>query len=402
MSSRSVSTIAPDRRLSPSAWWRAVALCCLATCLGACTVVPGPDFSSSDIPPLMLDGKRYSFEDALALPEHDVLATNEAMREFVRTSTRSSSNPQSRLMALHYAIKSPGNLALQYDPFADGDARTVFRRGSANCLSYAHLFVAFAREAGLEANYQWVEIRPEWQRLGERVAVRLHVNVRVDMRDGSDFVVDIDPLSRMEVAGTRQLSDEEGLALHYSNLAMQSLAKENPAGAWLNLVRGLAVAPDFSHLWVNLGAIYRYTGQYAEAEQVWFRALDIDKSDRSAMNNLMVLYESQGRSQEQDFWRERLERYRDLNPYYHAGLGDDAMAAGEWDAAVYHYSRARRIQPEDSQLAYNLGLAEYRRGNDRKAERLIRKAIELSAFEVEKERYRVQLRSIREQQAAAL
>ena len=232
--------------------------------------------------------------------------------------------------------------------------------------------------------------------------MRLHVNVRVDMRDGSDFVVDIDPLSRMEVAGTRQLSDEEGLALHYSNLAMQSLAKENPAGAWLNLVRGLAVAPDFSHLWVNLGAIYRYTGQYAEAEQVWFRALDIDKSDRSAMNNLMVLYESQGRSQEQDFWRERLERYRDLNPYYHAGLGDDAMAAGEWDAAVYHYSRARRIQPEDSQLAYNLGLAEYRRGNDRKAERLIRKAIELSAFEVEKERYRVQLRSIREQQAAAL
>lgn len=402
MSLRSDNTATPDRRRRQLAWSRAAALLCIAVLLGACSVAPGREFSSTDVPPLKLDGRLYTFEDAQALPAHDVLAINDEMREFVDTYTRNSSNPQNRLMALHWAIKSPGNLAIQYDPFADGDARTVFRRGSANCLSYAHLFVALAREAGLDASYQWIEIRPEWQRLGERVAVRLHVNVQVEMRDGSDFIVDIDPLNRMEVAGARLLSDEEGLALHYSNLAMQSLADDNPAGAWLNLVRGLAVAPEFSHLWVNLGAIYRYTGQYAEAEQAYFRALDVDRGDRSAMNNLLVLYEAQGRYPEQEYWLDRLSHYRKLNPYYHAGLGDEAMAAGDWEAAYQHYSRARRIQPDDSQLTYSLGLAEYKRGNDRRAAKLIRKAIDLSAFQVEKDRYRVQLRTIREHQAASL
>jgi Flp pilus assembly protein TadD len=324
------------------------------------------------------------------------------MREFVREQTRGTHNQRNKLMSLHWAVKGKGGLAMHYDPFADGNARQAFERGSANCLSYAHMFLALAREAGLNAHYQWVEVRPEWHRMGERVAVRMHVNVQIKLRDGSEYMVDIDPLSRSQVAGARLMSDEEGLAFFYNNQAMTALAEERPAEAWRQLVRAIEVSPGLSQLWVNLGAIYRYAGQYVEAEQAYFRALEIDRGDRSAMNNLVVLYNLQERSNESEYWLDRLKHYRDLNPYYHASLGDEAMENKSWDEAYEHYAKARELQPDDGQLIYSLGLAAHFRGDDAEAERLISRAIEKAAFAVEKERYRLELRSIREQQAAAL
>jgi Flp pilus assembly protein TadD len=139
-----------------------------------------------------------------------------------------------------------------------------------------------------------------------------------------------------------------------------------------------------------------------EAEQAYFRALEIDRGDRSAMNNLVVLYALQERSNESEYWLDRLKHYRDLNPYYHASLGDEAMENKSWDEAYEHYAKARELQPDDGQLIYSLGLAAHFRGDDAEAERLISRAIEKAAFAVEKERYRLELRSIREQQAAAL
>ena len=44
------------------------------------------------------------------------------------------------------------------------------------------------------------------------------------------------------------------------------------------------------------------------------------------MNNLAVLFELEGRPEEQAYWERQLARYRDANPYYHAWLGDEAGA----------------------------------------------------------------------------
>lgn len=375
----------------------------IAAVLGACASTPDWAFDVRDVPPLKLDGRIYSYDpDDADLHDPQILLVTQEMRDFVKLYTGDANNSHNKLMALHRAIKGQGALGMQYDPFADGTARAAFVRGSANCLSYAHMFTALAREAGLNAQYQWMEVRPEWHRMGDRVAVRLHVNVQVKMRDSTEYMVDIDPLSRSEVAGARLMSDEEGLALHYNNLAMNALSVDRPVQAWQQLVRGLEEAPGLSQLWVNLGAIYRYAGQYAEAEQAYFHALEVDNSDRSAMNNLVVLYELQGRNKEQNYWEDRLERYRNLNPYYHASLGDLAMEEEDWDAAYAHYDRATDMQPDDGLLIYSQGLAAHELGNDDEAERLIARAIEKAAFQVEKQRYRVQLRMIKEQQAAAL
>ncbi|WP_414981516.1 transglutaminase domain-containing protein [Congregibacter sp.] len=375
----------------------------IAVVLGACANTPDWAFDIRDVPPLKLDGRIYSYDpQSPDLRDPEILMVTQEMRDFVELYTGDANNSHNKLMALHRAIKGQGALAMHYDPFADGTARDAFTRGSANCLSYAHLFTALAREAGLNAQYQWLEVRPEWHRMGDRVAVQLHVNVQVKMRDSTEYMVDIDPLTRSEVAGTRLMRDEEGFALYYNNLAMNALSVDRPVQAWQQLVRGLEEAPGFSQLWVNLGAIYRYAGQYAEAEQAYFHALEIDDGDRSAMNNLVVLYELQGRNHEQSYWEDRLERYLNLNPYYHASLGDAAMDKENWLAAYEYYERATTLQPDDSLLIYSQGLAAHELGNDDEAERLISRAIERASFQVEKRRYRIQLRIIREEQAAVL
>ncbi|MFT7289402.1 MAG: transglutaminase-like putative cysteine protease, partial [Halieaceae bacterium] len=218
----------PEARLVPRAlcpliaWGRLLPL--LFALLCGCAALPEWRFDAAQVPSLQYDGRVYTVGDARAqVQTPDLLALNDEMREFVALHTSHSSNSRNRLLALHSAIKSPGILDMQYDPYAEGDARTVFARGRANCLSYAHLFVAMARESGLDARYQWMEIRPEWQRIGERVAVRLHVNVHV-RAGGEEYVIDIDPLNRHDVAGTRQISDRDARALFHNNNAMMALA----------------------------------------------------------------------------------------------------------------------------------------------------------------------------------
>lgn len=372
--------------------------------LGGCAGGSVLGFKRIDVPPLQHEDAIYTVDDALLAPPPDVLALSPQMKAFVAKHTAHLNSQRGRLIALHKAVRDSDGLDMRYDPFADGTAREVFERGTANCLSFAHMFVALAREAGVPARYQWIEVRPEWQRMGDRVAVRLHVNVEVKTRDASEFMLDIDPLRRSEVAGARIMTDAEGLALHHNNLAMVALSEERPADAWLELVQGLKAAPALSQLWVNLGAIYRYSGQEEEAERAYFRALDVDQSDRSAMNNLVVLYEHQGRETERDYWQDRLRRYRDRNPYYHASLGDSAMQQKEWVEARDHYAKAVDLHPKDGQLIYSLGLAEYQCGNVEGAEELIAQAVEMASFPKERERYQVALRNIREQQqeAAAL
>ena len=358
---------------------------------------------SSDVAPLQFEDQVYTPDDALStIASVDVLALNDEMREFVELHTEGSNAERNKLMALHMAIKSPAALDISYDPFADGDARTAFNRGSANCLSYAHMFIALAREAGINARYQWMEVRPEWARVGERVAVRLHVNVSVKTRDGFEYLVDIDPLSRGEQAGARIMTDEEGLTLYHNNLAMAALGEDRTVDAWMHLVKGIDAAPEMSQLWVNMGAIYRFTGQYEEAERVYFRALEIDRGDRSAMNNLVFLYEMQGRDEERQYWLDRMRRYRDLNPYYHANLGDIAMEEERWQDAFDHYWKAYKLHPEDGSISYSVGLAAHRMGDDETAMEMIGFAIEKASFQVEKEKYRIQLRAIERQENAVL
>ncbi len=382
---------------------RGIAALFVAGTLLACSTTPDPSRTVSDLPPLQLDNHSLSVDEVAArAPTPDLLAIDQEMREFVQLYTGGVRNSRQRLMMLHRAVTGAATLNVEYDPFAEGGAREVFYRGSANCLSYANLFVALAREAGLDARYQWLEVRPQWTRMGERIMVRLHVNTVVKVVGGGEYMVDIDPLPSREIAGTQKISDRDAQALYHSNIAMDALADENLEQAWLHGVRALQISPQVSHLWVNLGAIYRQAGQHREAESSYLYALHLDPWDRSAMNNLVVLYQIEGRDEDRDYWEVRVARYRDGNPYYHAWLGDKAADAGDWAAALQHYEEAVERLPDNSQLLYTTGLIHFRLDQLQDASTYIKRAIATATLYSDINVYKLQLDAVQRKQLAGI
>ncbi|MDO8862644.1 tetratricopeptide repeat protein [Haliea sp. E1-2-M8] len=382
-------------------WLRAAATLLCSVFLMACTTLDGPAVAASQLPPLVHEGTPVTLAEVAALaPSPDLLAVTPEMQAFVARYAPPRGGTRQRLLNLHEAVKGPGALGVVYDPFADGTAATVFRTGTANCLSFAHLFVALAREAGLDAQYQWLEVRPQWTRLGERIAVRLHVNVMVRMPSGEQFMVDIDPLQSRDIAASRLLEDADAAALDHNNIAIEALARGDLEAAWSQLARALQLSPGLPPLWVNLGAVYRHAGQVREAEWSLLQALAIDRSDRSAMNNLVVLYGQMGRDDERDYWVDRIDRHRDRNPFYHAWLGDRAGEEGDWAAALEHYRVALKLHPDDSVLLYATGIIHFRLQQYAAAERLIERAIAAASLRSDIHGYRAQLEVVRQRQLA--
>lgn len=382
--------------LPPVTGWRVVLLFAFAL-LPACAATDRAAVRHvRDLAPLELDERTVdvaAVSGRVATP--DLLALDQPMIEFVQRYTQDVPRDRARLMTLHRAIKGPATLGVRYDPGADGTARDAFHRGAANCLSYASLFVALAREAGLDASYQWLEVSPRWTRDGERVAVRLHVNVLVKLGGDQQFMVDIDPLEPRDIAGSRQISDDDALALYHSNIAMSALADGYTEEAWLQAVRALQLSPGTAHLWVNLGVIYRFNGQHRDAERAYLYALQLDPEEYSAMNNLAVLFEARGRAEEQRHWERQLAHYRDANPYYHAWLGDEAAESGEWAEAVRRYERALALEPGDSRLLSALGRGYAQLGRPLVATGYVQRAIEAAPTYSDSASYQLQLEALR-------
>ena len=370
----------------------ALLLACLL--LHACAVSERRTPALDTLAPLQMPERHYDLADAAAVPSPDLLAIDDEMRAFVQRYTGGMSRARQRLMSLHRAIRGAATLGVRYDPAAEGTARDVFHGGSANCLSYATLFVALAREAGLKAHYQWVDVRPQWSLQGERVLLRLHVNVLVQPGRSERYMVDIDPLPTREVAGSRLLSDSDALALYHANIAMYALADEDIVQAWLHSARALQLGPGLAQLWVNIGAVYRQAGQHRAAERSYMTALDLEPGNDSAMNNLVVLYRIEGREEERARWERKVEDYRDSNPYYHAWLGDQAAQELDWAEARSNYQQALKLLPDDSRLLYSLGIAHHEMKEHEQASRYIRQAIERATLRSDIDTYRLRLKDV--------
>lgn len=390
------------RRIAPSQRCR-YALCLLfALLLSACASSPPHLEKLASIPPLTYQAQTLTTTDVTTrVHTPDLLAVDEDMRQFVATYTEGITSRRQRLHMLHRAVSGRASLGVEYDPFAEGTAQQAFHRQTANCLSYANLFIALAREAGLDAQYQWVDVRPSWTRMGERVAVRLHVNAVVHLDNRDRFMVDLDPLPARDIAGSQEIDETDAQALYHSNIAMNALSREVIDEAWLHAVRALQLSPEMPHLWVNLGVVYRRADQHEAAQMAYLQALDIDPFERSAMNNLMVLSELLGREEEQAYWQSKVDGYRDSNPFYHAWLGDQAAEEGDWRMARLHYDDALNLDPGDARLLFSMGLIYRELGQPKAALRYIEKAMGKANLYKEQETYRAEYDAINRAMLAA-
>lgn len=342
--------------------------------LAACSSLP---HKQPDIPPL-------AGHAPLEIPDIDLLRLTPEMRAFTNRYAKRKADDSGKTWAFAYAVLDPSLLRFEYDPMVNLTADEAFRTGRGNCLTFSSMFVALARDAGLDAWFQEVIVQPDWSAVNEILLVSKHVNAVVAERGGR-YVIDVSRRKKQPLEATRRLSDDEALAQFYNNLGADALLNDDLPRAHAYFSKSLETLPGLPYVWSNLGVVLRRNGQSTDAILAYQTAIDLDAEHAVALNNLHTLYTENGDLRAAAGIEERVERYRLKNPYYLHYLAEVANEEQRWSDAIDLLNRAIRLDGKEYRFHYTLAQAHYSSGNTERAYVSLDRARELAPAGLEDE-----------------
>lgn len=281
------------------------------------------------------------------IPIEDIMALDTDMRFFARSAVGQSRQPELKMNRLSRAILHPGSLGLRYHDRMTRTATEAFSTANGNCLTLSILFVALAREVGLEANFYEVNVLPEWTLAGDVVFSTRHINVGGRLSPTTDYVMDFLPYEVSRKIDRRKLTDKQALGQFYNNLGAEFLAKNDVVSAYLHFKKGVELAPNIDFLWSNLAVVYSRHGQIRAAENAALQALRLEPNNTSTMSNLAGMYRQQGRIEEADVLAARIAKSQRNNPYYQFVLGEREMAAQNYEQGLARLKTAIDLRPQE-------------------------------------------------------
>jgi len=328
------------------------------------------------------------------IADSEVLEVSPEMRRFIDEHVNPGAIGVFKLQQLIDAIMNPTSFGLQYDQ-TTRTASATFRERRGNCLSFSSMFVALAREAGLSAVFEEVDIPPDWTMNSELFVLNQHVNVRVDVGSGGVQVVDFNIGDFKTTYDIRTISDSRALAHFFNNLGVERMQEGDVATAVRLLRRAIEVDNGrFSQAWNNLGTVYRTSGHYDHAEAAYLRALQSDKEDTVAMSNLVGVYELVGDHEKAAVYRERVREHRLENPFYRFRLAQDAFFSRDFDTAIKHLKVAIRKRKTDDQFVFLLGLSYLMKGEEETARKWLARSEELAESDAQRRRYSTKIEAL--------
>ena len=347
----------------------------LATALLAAACASTTFVDTPPVPPLV-NQPRYDIESI------DPLEMSTEMRQFVAEQINRRGSDDDRAWRLAYTVLDPFMFDFTYDPSVTLTAAEAFRARRGNCLTFSNMFVAMAREAGLDAWYREVEIDPEWSSRDENLLVSLHVNAATWDRT-KEYVVDVSRRQPRTREISRKMSDREATAQFYNNLGVNALVMGDLALAYAYFRKAEEAHPALAYIWSNIGVVLNRNGQTDDAILAYNAALSIDPRHTVSLNNLYTIYNERGDEELALAIQARVERYRQRNPYYVHYLAEVAFAGNELDDAMRLANRALRLEDREYRFWYTLAQLQYRTGRAGRAEMNLEKAIELAPEWVE-------------------
>ena len=317
---------------------------------------------------------------ASELPDLDLFDLTDEMKVFAKNAVASARNQDEQVEMLHRALLSSedGGRGIRYSLLSTATPVEVFESRKANCLGHSLLFVAMARYLGLNAHVNQVMIPPYWsinEATNNKDSFLLikHVNIKIKLRKFAfatgpetriqistrpEIVIDLEMRRFRSIYHQVLLKDHEVAALFYNNRAMELLSEGDNEKAFLYLARALEFQSDANFIWSNLGTLYRRHGQMEIAEAVYLKALSIDPSDLTLLNNLAGIYKQMGRDEDNMLYRDRVKKYRESNPYYLYQMAMRAKDSGLWEQAAEWIKKAISKQKTEERF-YRLAAEVY-------------------------------------------
>lgn len=190
-----------------------------------------------------------------------------------------------------------------------------------NCLK--HLLVVFLGLA-ISACQSIPEIEPKI--LPEPVVVEILEPVEVFDVDQQNYVAGLDALKAGEIRFAIELLEQVSISAPefehvFTNLGLAYFKQKNYDDAELALHRAIKSDPNDAIAYNHLGIIKRLQGQFDSARQTYQKAIQIDNTYASAYLNLGILY---------DIYLQDLEQALQQYKRYQALTGNDSNSVGKW------------------------------------------------------------------------
>ena len=292
---------------------------------------------------------------ALAQPEpgqaivapNEVMALPEPLREQVHSQIlHDNPGPHERLERLGAFMFAPEGLGMNYVEDANLTVAQAYEARTANCLTFTLLFLALAKEAGLEATPQEIEQILGFRQADGTLYLSNHVNATVRV-GGRRYTVDVAgdriiPRDRPIPITTTRL-----IAHYYNNLAIAHLAAADHAGALALLDVALALDPGYAAYWSNAGVVRTRNGDQRGGEKDYRHALALDPNNTNALFNLAGLAARTGDRSLEAEYRKRLARIQRSDPFHAFVQAVNAENAGDLSRAIREYRRAVDLQPQE-------------------------------------------------------
>ncbi len=310
---------------------------------------------------------------AIPIPEQ-IMQLPPALHTLLQQRIDRGADAEHRLQQLVALAFDANGLDLQYDPKATHSVAESYATRHVNCLSFTLLFVAMARDIGLQAQVQEVRRVLSWYEDGNALYNVGHVNagVRVDSGRGS---IDLDRSVLMDRRGPQPISDRRALAHYYNNRGAELMVDGDVDGARAHLAMALQMDPRFAGAWNNQGVLAMRDGDSTAAARDYAKALEIDPEHLPALSNAVGLARRLGDGTREAALQRQMEQVRQRDPFQQYLLGNEAERRQDYAAAIAYYRHALHLYDGAHLLYFALARAYLHSGDTRRATAALREAM---------------------------
>lgn len=343
-----------------------VYLVCMAGFLSACSTI---DLQTEFERDAAIEAQIISQTEDL-FKEIDPLYINDEIKGLLDRLIDAGDSTTIRVAKIQALLYEADYLNLQYNDARTHTAVEAFETRQGNCLSAMNLYIAMARYAGIDAQFQTVEVRPEWDKRGSLLVLSRHINATGNLGYKRKYVVDFTPEIQLQQLTARTVSDLYARALYFNNLGVEALVAEDLDAALTYFKNALFLEPDLSIAWNNIGATYNRLGLREYAEYSYQMAFLTEDDNATAVNNLAKHYRSTGELELATRYEEAIQRFNDRNPYYHFARGQLALEVDDLEAARASFQSALRLKRFEPDFYFALADVSSALGDETEAEDL--------------------------------